>query len=172
MTRYKAIRASALLITGVSLFLMGMVPGDDNMDAILGYESGPLGIIVAGLDPTRGKELFIEKGCVICHSINGVGGRAATPLDAQSGTRVVDILDFAARMWRGSYAMIELQATELAYQIDLEGDEIGDLAAFAYDLRTQQSFTKFDIPESFIDRIVNEPFSVEGGLFDDKAEEE
>lgn len=119
------------------------------------------------VDPERGKDLFVQRYCVVCHSVNGVGGVAAPAFDASQTTREVDILDFAARMWRGSYAMVELQATEFAYQIELEGDEIGDLAAFAYDLETQKTFTESDVPPEIAQWILEFSISVEGGLFDE-----
>ena len=119
------------------------------------------------VDPERGKALFVERYCVVCHSVNGVGGVAAPAFDAPETNREVDILDFAARMWRGSYAMVELQATEFAYQIELEGEEIGDLAAFAYDLETQKTFSKDDVPPEIAQWILEFSISVEGGLFDD-----
>ena len=123
-------------------------------------------IIYPNIDPLRGKEIFVEKNCVLCHAVNGIGGDIAPPLDAPDNRREVDLLDFAARMWRGSYAMVELQATELDYQIDLEGYEIGDIAAFAYDLETQKSFTEDDVPAETQQRILDLSIAVEDGLFD------
>jgi CxxC motif-containing protein (DUF1111 family) len=32
------------------------------------------------MNPTRGRRLFVSKGCVACHAINGVGGHDATNL--------------------------------------------------------------------------------------------
>ena len=34
------------------------------------------------MNPARGKALFVAKGCVACHAINGVGGHDAPPMDA------------------------------------------------------------------------------------------
>ena len=129
--------------------------------------SPDLKVKIPEVDAERGKALFVERYCVVCHSVNGVGGVAAPPFDAPEADREVDILDFAARMWRGSYAMVELQATEFAYQIELEGDEIGDLAAFAYDREAQATFSKDDVPPEIEQWILEFSISVEGGLFDE-----
>ena len=99
-------------------------------------------------DPDKGRTLFVEKGCVICHSVNGTGGKAAPTLDAPFGAPATDPLDFAARMWLGAPAMIELQSVELGYTIHLTADEIADLAAFAADRAAQKALTPESVPES------------------------
>lgn len=109
-------------------------------------------------DPMKGRELFVEKGCVICHAVNGVGGKAAPALDAQIGGPAVDPLDFAARMWLGAPAMIELQAIELGYTIYLTADDIANLAAFAADRDAQKSLTVDDLPEDIRSSLLDERF--------------
>lgn len=99
-------------------------------------------------DPDSGRALFVEKGCVICHSVNGTGGKAAPALDAPFGAPATDPLDFAARMWLGAPAMIELQSVELGYTIHLTAPEIADLAAFAADRDAQRALTPESVPES------------------------
>ena len=108
-------------------------------------------------DPQTGKDLFVDRGCVICHSVNGVGGRAALPLDAPPDGREIDPMVFAAAMWEGASAMISLQFTELGYQIGLSGEELRDLAAFASDLETQGSFSFDDIPADLRAWIIDAP---------------
>ncbi|MEM9627824.1 MAG: hypothetical protein AAGA21_16430 [Pseudomonadota bacterium] len=108
-------------------------------------------------DPRTGKDLFIGKGCVICHSVNGVGGRAALPLDAPPDGRKVDPMVFAAAMWEGAAAMISLQFTELGYQIGMTGEELRDLAAFASDLEAQGTFSRNDIPPDLRAWIIDAP---------------
>jgi mono/diheme cytochrome c family protein len=110
------------------------------------------------LDGANGRALFIDKGCVICHAVNGVGGKAAPALDAEIGGQAVDPLEFAARMWRGAPAMIELQSVELGYSISLTADEIGDLAAFAADREQQKTLTVDDLPETIKNGLLDEQF--------------
>ncbi|MGI9416878.1 MAG: hypothetical protein ACR2RA_03455 [Geminicoccaceae bacterium] len=108
-------------------------------------------------DPQIGKTLFVNKGCVICHSVKGVGGRAALPLDAPPDGRKVDPMVFAAAMWEGASAMISLQFTELGYQIGMTGEELRDLTAFASDLETQSTFSLDDIPADLRAWIIDLP---------------
>ncbi|MCL5777454.1 cytochrome c [Limibaculum sp. FT325] len=98
-------------------------------------------------DAERGRIIFVAKGCVVCHAVNGVGGKAGPALDASEPAGVFDPLDFAARMWRGAPMMIELQALEFGYQIDLTANDIADLAAFAENHEIQRRFTEAEIPE-------------------------
>jgi cytochrome c len=105
----------------------------------------------------EGRRLFVNKGCVVCHSVNGVGGKAA-PAQDTAGAAYVDVFDFVARMWRGAPTMIVLQEMELGYQIDLSGDELAHLAAFAADPAEQARFSDSEIPEVIRDWMVDEVY--------------
>jgi len=105
-----------------------------------------MGLLIPPMNAQRGRALFASKGCVVCHSMNGVGGGGASNLDASEQGRLVNPYDFAARMWRGAGAMIALQNRDLGYQIQLDGREIADLAAFAHDKAEQRRFSEDDIP--------------------------
>jgi len=120
-------------------------------------------IVLPVPDAASGRLLFTSKGCVICHSVNGVGGKAGPPFDAPAEYAPIDPLAFAARMWRGSMAMAILQSSELGYQIDLTGAEIADLAAFAASLSEQSTFSEADIPEIMRGWTMDEPFPPDGG---------
>jgi cytochrome c len=113
-------------------------------------------------DAEHGRFLFVSKGCVICHSINGVGGKAGPALDAPETSAPVAPLDFAARMWRGAVAMAVLQTMEFGYQIEITGDEIADLAAFAASRAAQEGFSDADIPEMMQGWTLDEGFPGEG----------
>lgn len=117
-----------------------------------------LDLVRRELDSQAGRGLFVEKGCVICHAVNGVGGKAAPPLDAQIGAPAVDPLDFSARMWRGAPAMIELQSVELGYTIYLTADEIANLAAFAADREEQRKLNIDQVPEPMRASFLDEQF--------------
>ncbi len=125
--------------------------------------ASPRAIVLPLADAAHGRQLFVSKGCVICHSVNGVGGRAAPALDAiavEEGDHVppVDPLDFVARMWRGAPAMLDLQAIELGYQIELTSQDLADLAVFANDAGMQSDFSLEDVPEPMWDWMLNEPY--------------
>ncbi len=117
-----------------------------------------LGVVERTLDAETGKTLFISKGCVLCHSVNGVGGKAAPAFDAPIGAPPIDPLDFAARMWLGAPAMIELQSVELGYSIFLTADEIADLSAFAGDVTVQKTLTIDEVPQNLRDGFLDEQF--------------
>lgn len=109
-------------------------------------------------NPEAGRTLFVEKGCVICHAVNGTGGKAAPPLDAPIGAPALDPLEFAARMWRGAPAMIELQSVELGYTIYLTATEIADLAAFANDRESQKLLTEDSLPPDIKAGLLDQRF--------------
>lgn len=105
------------------------------------------GLTMPVLDPARGRRLFAEKGCVVCHSINGVGGTMGPRLDYKTAQPYASPFEFSARMWRGAAAMIALQKQEMSYRVDLTGSELGDITAFAHSGPEQLKFKESDIPE-------------------------
>lgn len=117
-----------------------------------------LEVISRDVDSASGRTLFVDKGCIICHAVNGVGGKAAPALDAEIGAPPIDPLDFAARMWRGAPAMIELQSIELGYTIYLTADEIADIAAFAGDIAEQKALDLDSVPETLRNGFLDEQF--------------
>ncbi len=122
-----------------------------------GRDTAPVQIQRTG-DAEKGRQLFVEKGCVICHSVNGVGGKAAPPFDAQTENDVPDPVAFAVRMWRGAPAMIELQGLELGYSIWLEPQEMVDLATFAAAASEQKKLRLSDIDKDLADSFLDERF--------------
>lgn len=106
---------------------------------------GP-GLMMPSMDSTRGRKLFASKGCVVCHSVNGVGGEDAPPLDAATMPGPMNPFEFTAKMWRGAEAMIYVQREELGEQIEFTGDELADIIAFVHNPQEQKKFTEADIP--------------------------
>ena len=114
------------------------------------------------MNARRGRILFVTNGCVICHQVNGVGGRAAPDLSASphaegAGPAAVNPLAFSARIWRGAPAMTALQAIELGYVIDLDAQDLADLAAFAASPQEQALLTLSSTPEGMRDWFLDEP---------------
>ena len=107
---------------------------------------GMQSLMMPQMDPVRGRKLFASKGCVACHSINGVGGHDATPLDAHTMDRVMNPFDFAAKMWGMAPAMIYAQEEALGEQILFTGDELADIIAFVHHDEEQHKFSEADIP--------------------------
>ena len=109
--------------------------------------AGP-GLLMPDFDATRGRALFAAKGCVVCHSVNGVGGEDAPALDYDPSGGPMDPFEFAAKMWRGAEPMIYMQQDEMGNQIELDGAELAAIIAFAHDADEQRLFTEYDIPEN------------------------
>jgi len=130
--------------------------------AIAGDAAAPQ-MVLPVPDAERGRFLFVSKGCVICHAVNGAGGTAGPALDAADGEAMIDPLAFAARMWRGAEAMAILQSSELGYRIELTGAEIADLAAFAASRSLQGAFSEDDIPEVMRGWTMDEPLPPDDG---------
>ncbi|NNE33897.1 MAG: c-type cytochrome [Rhodothermales bacterium] len=105
------------------------------------------------MDPVRGRRVFAEKGCVVCHSINGIGGEDATPLDATTMSPMMNPFEFTAKMWRGAEAMVILQRDELGEQIELTGQDLADIIAFVHSHKEQTEFTEADVPEKIRELI-------------------
>lgn len=113
------------------------------------------GLVIPPMDATRGRQLFASKGCVVCHSINGVGGEDAAALDAENMDLPMNPFEFSARMWRGAPAMIEAQEDELGAQIEFTGQELADIIAFVHDADEQSRFSEADIPDRIREMMTN-----------------
>jgi mono/diheme cytochrome c family protein len=107
-------------------------------------------------DPFAGKKAFVEEGCVLCHAVRGTGGKLAPALDAEDAMGAHDPMQFAARIWAGAPLMIYLQDTATGYRIDLTGQDLADLAAFAASDEVQDGFGLGDVPEEMRGRFLDQ----------------
>jgi mono/diheme cytochrome c family protein len=121
-------------------------------------------LAIPAFDPVRGRALFASKGCVVCHSINGLGGEDAPEFSAEIMDHPMNAFGFAAKMWRGAGAMIMMQEDELGGQIELDGAELAAIIAFVHDEKEQLNFTRADIPEEILEIM-------EGGDHEEKIGE-
>ena len=112
-------------------------------------------LVMAGADATRGRALFVRKGCVACHAINEIGGTSAPPLDVESAPGEVDPLDFVALMWRGAEPMLFMQQSLFGEQLNFTGQELADIIAFAHDPEEQRQFSEADVPPA-LRRLIRE----------------
>lgn len=109
------------------------------------------------LNPEVGRELFVGKGCVACHSINGTGGNIGPNLDAPAGNGIMNPFSFAANMWNHAPSMIAAQEEKLGEQIQFTGEELGNIIAFIHDVDVQ---TKFSASKDSKDNSKNDALSV------------
>lgn len=118
------------------------VPASKGMEADHGAR-----LVIPMMSPDRGKSLFVDKGCVACHAINGVGGHDAPPMDAHKQMGLVNPFDFAAKMWNHAPAMIAAQEEALGEQIYFTGDELADMIAFLHDDDAQHTFGEHNLTD-------------------------
>ena len=128
--------ASVMLSTGLALADPDHDEGDADHDPI------EIQLIMPKMDAVRGRELYASKGCVACHSVNGVGGEGATSMDAHDMEPYMNPFDLAARMWRMAPYMIAAQEEALGEQIQFTGDELSAIVAFLHDDAEQHKFTE------------------------------
>jgi len=105
------------------------------------------GLIFSSMNATNGRFLFSSKACVVCHSVNGIGGEDAPMLDAEFMDQPMNPFDFGAKMWRGAEAMMIIQREELGNVIQISGQELADITAFVHDRQEQEKLSTADIPE-------------------------
>lgn len=110
------------------------------------HEAARVSLVMPIMNSERGMRLFASKGCVICHSVNGVGGHIGKNLDTSTMLPIMDPFDFAAKMWTVAPIMIETQEQILGHQLEFTGAELADLVAFTHDYDQQRRFTEVDIP--------------------------
>ena len=102
-------------------------------------------LVIPMMDGERGKKIFVNKGCVACHAVNGVGGHDAPPMDAHKNMGLVNPYDFAAKMWNHAPAMIAAQEGAFGEQIYFTGEELADMIAFVHDDEAQHGFSEKDL---------------------------
>ncbi len=112
-----------------------------------------VGIAVPPMNAANGRALFTDTGCVVCHSVNGVGGEIGPSLNAADMPSPMNAFEFAARMWRGSAAMAAMQEDLLGGFINLTGQDLADLVAFAHDDKEQEKLTRDQVPEQYRDLL-------------------
>ncbi len=124
----------------------------EDMRRMMGFMRD-IGLALPPMDSHRGRELFLNKGCIVCHSVNQVGGMIGPSLNAADMPQPMNAFEFAARMWRGAPAMAQMQQDLLGEIIDLSGQDLADLVAFAHDEAEQRGLKREEIPERFRDLI-------------------
>ena len=141
----QAAPAAATTATGTATGQAGhMMMGTDRMSS-----PNMPNMRMPSMNPLRGRKLFVNKGCVACHAINGVGGHDATNLDAHTMRPMMNPFEFAAKMWAMAPAMIYAQEEALGEQILFTGDELADIIAFVHNDEAQHDFGEVDLtPEA------------------------
>ncbi len=153
MSKLLMMIAAAWLLAAGGAFAAGDHSNDDDGSKTLAEtvhdqmerRSGPR-LIMPMMNSMHGRFLFASKGCVTCHSVNGIGGEDAPNLDAHTMQPYMNLFEFAARMWRGAATMIAMQEEANGKQVEFTGEELADIIAFLHDEQEQHKFTEADIP--------------------------
>jgi mono/diheme cytochrome c family protein len=85
-----------------------------------------------GQDPLAGSRVFGAKGCVTCHSVNGLGGKIGPDLARIQRPR--SFFDLAAGMWNHLHKMTDRMKQLGIARPQLDAREAGDLVGFLYTL--------------------------------------
>jgi mono/diheme cytochrome c family protein len=80
--------------------------------------------------PERGRQLFAEKKCSVCHAVGGVGGRVG--LDLGTPGHHISLTQFAARMWNHAPGMTERMKERNIEVPTLSGQDLADIVAYLY----------------------------------------
>lgn len=104
-------------------------------------------IVLPSMNAARGRVYFATRACVVCHSVNGVGGNTGPALDYEANGKAIEPLEFVTLMWRGARPMLALQESLFGEPIDLTAEELGDIIAFLHDPNERKKFSEKDIPQ-------------------------
>lgn len=108
-----------------------------------------IGLVVPIMNSQNGAKVFMNKGCIVCHTVNGVGAEVGPSFDAADMPNPMNAFEFAARMWRGAPAMAQMQENLLGEMITINGQELADIVAFVHDQEVQAGISQEDIPEKY-----------------------
>ncbi len=84
-------------------------------------------------DPSSGGKLFVSKGCVKCHPVQGEGGKAGPSLGIIGPDSTQ--LELAAELWNHTPSMITSMEHEGIAKPTLTGQEYTEITAYLYFLR-------------------------------------
>jgi cytochrome c len=150
------LRAGFLVIAGVFLglaFFYGDASAQDMPREELDEDATRL--LLPMMNPVRGKKIFLDKGCIVCHKINGIGGEDGPKMDHLVSIGTICPFSFAAKMWNHAPGMIATQEDMLGEQVYFTGQELADIISFVHDKETQNSVSDKDVSEK-IRRIMAE----------------
>ena len=83
--------------------------------------------------PDQGQRLFVQKGCIQCHSVKGRGGRVGGEL-AQRAVKL-SLVQFAAAMWNKAPAMTKEMADRRIPLPQLNAGEMADIVGYLYSVQ-------------------------------------
>ena len=94
--------------------------------------------------PSRGKALFLEKSCDLCHSIDGEGTSEGPDLGPRREVSP-SIVEFAAKMWNHSPEMWDRMQNKKIPRPQFAEREMADLIAYLYLVRYLEPVGRVDL---------------------------
>lgn len=122
----------AILLVGIGIFVGALIGGA--FDSSPGDQVSVTAIPPAAIgNAARGKEVWNSKGCTMCHSFQGSGGKDAPPLDYMSGDlSVQSIAGMSGTIWNHLPAMLPRFREEKIPFPTMSPDEMADLIAYLH----------------------------------------
>lgn len=114
----------------MSKYLLILVSQALTILLILSQEGLPDEVNILPDDPFKGQEIFINKGCIKCHAIKGVGGRIGPDLGKGGFDR--SLIQIAGIMWNHSPNMSEKMQELKIPRPMFKVNEMADLIAYLY----------------------------------------
>ncbi len=105
-------------------------------------------LVFPPFDPAIGHKVFAEKGCVVCHQMNGIGGEDGPDLTYGAYDTPINAMEVASDLWEKAAIMIPMQEDELGGQIELSPEELAGLIGFLASPEEQKTFSMDDVPEN------------------------
>jgi mono/diheme cytochrome c family protein len=96
-----------------------------------GPPEGPLYVLPGR--PELGRQLFVEKKCIQCHSVGGAGGKVGPELVSLAVRR--SPVEFAAAIWNKAPFMMKAMAAQNITLPQLTAENMADIVAYLYSVR-------------------------------------
>jgi mono/diheme cytochrome c family protein len=87
-------------------------------------------LVVMPGESEHGHAVFVDKGCIACHSVRGAGGSVGPDLGRD--VRYDNVLDFAAALWNKGPQMVQVMRLRGIDPPPVAAQEMADLVAFFY----------------------------------------
>lgn len=122
----------AILLVGIGIFVGALIGGA--FDSGGGDEVSATSVPPAAIgSAARGREVWVSKGCTLCHSYGGSGGKDAPALDYMSGDlSIQSIAGMSGTIWNHIPGMLPRFREEKIPFPTISSDQMADLIAYLH----------------------------------------
>lgn len=133
MRQWILVVVPAVLLVGVGIFVGALLGGAFDSGGSSGEISASAVPPAAIGNADRGKEIWMAKGCTMCHSFAGAGGTDAPALDFMRGNLSVhSIAGMSGTIWNHLPGMLARFRQEKIPFPTISPDEMADLTAYLH----------------------------------------